>query len=222
MFVEAFRFTFGLSELHNPKTGELLEKEKHTRFKTMVEKVIIPAQQELYKLYREKRSDVWFDYEVAERYGRGCNGSPKSLRFYIYTHEYPKSKDPELDRPCKEGEYLFPYEENKIKRPAKRKQIKQTNWLQLDETFQRDTILQQLNSYLDKDEVDYYMEKIDKEQLRCKESYSQVIQVIYEKQKQPKFKNANKSYQRKCLINFVFTKNLQEYGWDIKAYSQDG
>ena len=84
-------------------------------------------------------------------------------------------------------------------------------------------VLNSSNSrYLDKDEVDYYMEKIDKEQLRCKESYSQVIQVIYEKQKQPKFKNANKSYQRKCLINFVFTKNLQEYGWDIKAYSQDG
>ena len=144
------------------------------------------------------------------------NGSPKSLRFYIYTREHPKSKDSELDRPCKEGEYLFPYEENKTKRPAKRKQIKQTNWLQLDETFQRDTILQLLNSYLDKDEVDYYMEKIDKEQLRCKESYSQVIQVLYEKQKQPKFVQGTKKYKQKSLIDFVFAKNLQEYGWHIE------
>lgn len=215
MSVEAFRFTFGLSELHDPKTGELLEKEKYTRFKTMVEKVIIPAQQELYKLYREKRSDVWFDYEVAERYGRGRNGSPKSLRFYIYTRDYPKSKDPELDRPCKEGEYLFPYEEDKQHRPAKRKQIKQTNWLQLDETFQRNTILQLLNSYLDKEDVNYYMEIIDKEQLRCKESYSQVIQVLYEKQKQPKFVQGTKKYKQKNIIDFVFAKNLQEYGWHI-------
>ena len=49
--IKAFRFTFGLSELNDPKTGELLEKEKYQRFKTMVMKVILPAQEELYRLY---------------------------------------------------------------------------------------------------------------------------------------------------------------------------
>ena len=75
MSIEAFRFTFGLSELHDPKTGELLEKEKYQRFKTMVEKVILPAQRELYALYKNHLCDVWFDFEVLDRYGRGRNGS---------------------------------------------------------------------------------------------------------------------------------------------------
>ena len=93
MSVKTFRFTFGLSELHDPKTGELLEKEK----------VIIPAQNELYKLYQDQRSEVWFDFQVADRYGRGRGGSPKNFRFFIYTRKHPKSTDPTLDQPWKEG-----------------------------------------------------------------------------------------------------------------------
>ena len=92
--IKAFRFTFGLSELNDPKTGELLEKEKYQRFKTMVMKVILPAQEELYRLYQENHSDVWFDYQVGDRYGRGRNGSPKDLIFYIYTRTHPKSTNP--------------------------------------------------------------------------------------------------------------------------------
>lgn len=103
MSVKTFRFTFGLSELHDPKIGELLEKEKYSRFKTMVEKVIIPAQNELYKLYQDQRSEVWFDFQVADRYGRGRGGSPKNFRFFIYTRKHPKSTDPTLDQPWKEG-----------------------------------------------------------------------------------------------------------------------
>ena len=57
--------------------------------------------------------------------------------------------------------------------------------------------------------------RLDKEQLRCKESYSQVIQVLYEKQKQPKFVQGTKKYKQKNIIDFVFAKNLQEYGWHI-------
>ncbi len=60
------------------------------------------------------------------------------------------------------------------------------------------------------------MMKIDEEQARCRDSYAQVIQVIYEKQQQPKFKQGTKAYKRKCLIEFVFTKNLLNYGWSIQ------
>jgi len=57
--------------------------------------------------------------------------------------------------------------------------------------------------------------KIDEEQARCRDSYAQVIQVIYEKLQQPKFQQGTKVYKRKCLIEFVFTKNLLNYGWSI-------
>ena len=222
MSIEAFRFTFGLSELHDPKTGELLEKEKYQRFKTMVEKVILPAQRELYALYKNHLCDVWFDFEVPDRYGRGRNGSPKNLRFYIYSREFPKSNDAEKDRPWQEGDaLLFPYEEKALKKAPKEKTFKQTDWLSLDGDFQRDTVRQLLNSYLDNAAADYYMAKIDEEQRQSNDTYSQVIQVVYEKQKQAKFQQGTKKYKQKCLIDFVFAQNLKEYGWSIPPYSPE-
>ena len=222
MSIEAFRFTFGLSELHDPKTGELLEKEKYQRFKTMVEKVILPAQRELYALYKNHLCDVWFDFEVLDRYGRGRNGSPKNLRFYIYSREFPKSNDAEMDRPWQEGDaMLFPYEEKALKKAPKEKTFKQTDWLSLDREYQRDTVRRLLKSYLDNDAADYYITRIDEEQRQCNDTYSQVIQVIYEKQKQAKFQQGTKKYKQKCLIDFVFAQNLKEYGWSIPPYSPE-
>lgn len=222
MSIEAFRFTFGLSELHDPKTGELLEKEKYQRFKTMVEKVILPAQRELYALYKNHLCDVWFDFEVLDRYGRGRNGSPKNLRFYIYSREFPKSNDAEMDRPWHDGDaMLFPYEEKALKKAPKEKTFKQTDWLSLDGEFQRDTVRQLLKSYLDNDAADYYITRIDEEQRQSNDTYSQVIQVIYEKQKQAKFQQGTKKYKQKCLIDFVFAQNLKEYGWSIPPYSPE-
>ncbi len=214
--IKALRFTFGLSELNDPKTGELLEKEKYQRFKTMVMKVILPAQEELYRLYLENRSDVWFDYQVGDRYGRGRNGSPRNLLFYIYTRNHPKSTNPNLDHPWKEGEEpLFPFEEKQNGSNRAIRKINESDWLQMEEIEQRNIVLRLLESYLKSNEVSYYMDKIDEEQLRCQDSYSQVIQVIYEKQQQPKFQQGTKAYKRKCLVEFVFTKNLKNYGWSI-------
>ena len=214
--IKAFRFTFGLSELNDPKTGELLEKEKYRRFKTMVMKVILPAQEELYRLYQENHSDVWFDYQVGDRYGRGRNGSPKYLIFYIYTRNHPKSTNPKKNHPWKEGEEpLYPFEEQHNSSSRTLRKIKESDWLQIDEPEQRKIVYQLLLSYLNSDEVTYYMMKIDEEQARCRDSYAQVIQVIYEKLQQPKFKQGTKAYKRKCLIEFVFTKNLLNYGWSI-------
>ena len=214
--IKAFRFTFGLSELNDPKTGELLEKEKYQRFKTMVMKVILPAQEELYRLYQENHSDVWFDYQVGDRYGRGRNGSPRDLIFYIYTRNHPKSTNPKKNHPWKEGEEpLYPFEEQHNSSSRTSRKIKESDWLQIDEPEQRKIVYQLLLSYLNSDEVTYYMMKIDEEQARCRDSYAQVIQVIYEKQQQPKFQQGTKAYKRKCLVEFVFTKNLKHYGWFI-------
>jgi len=219
MSIETFRFTFGLSELHDPRTGEIIEKEKYQRFKTMVEKVILTAQRELFELYQFNKCDVWFDYDVPDRYGRGRNGSPRNLRFYIYTREYPKSKDAALDRPWQEGdEPLCPYEEKPKRNVGTKKKVKQTDWLGLDPDYQRDLIRQLLNHYFDDDEAAYYLQKIDQEQQRSRDTYSQVIQVIYEKQKQPKFEQGTKRYKQKSLRDFVFAINLKEYGWAIEPY----
>lgn len=214
--IKAFRFTFGLSELNDPKTGELLEKEKYQRFKTMVMKVILPAQEELYRLFQENHSDVWFDYQVGDRNGRGRNGSPRDLIFYIYTRNHPKSTNPKKNHPWKEGEEpLYPYEEQQNSSSRTSRKIKESDWLQIDEPEQRKIVYQLLLSYLNSDEVPYYMKQIDKEQARCRDSYAQVIQVIYEKLQQPKFQQGTKAYKRKCLVEFVFTKNLKHYGWFI-------
>lgn len=222
MSIKTFRFTFGLSELHDPKTGELLEKEKYSRFKTMVEKVILPAQRELYALYQDHQCDVWFDFEVSDRYGRGRNGSPKNLHFYIYSREYPKSHDANKDRPWQEGDTpLFPYEEKELKNTSKGKTFKQTDWLSLDGDFQREMVCQLLKSYLDDDAANYYINRVDEEQRQCSDTYSQVIQVVYEKQKQAKFQQGTKAYKQKCLIDFVFAQNLKEYGWSIPPYSSE-
>lgn len=112
--IKAFRFTFGLSELNDPKTGELLEKEKYQRFKTMVMKVILPAQEELYWLFQENHSDVWFDFQVGGRYGRGRNGSPKDLIFYIYTRTHPKSTNPKKIILGKKEKNLYIHMKNSI------------------------------------------------------------------------------------------------------------
>ena len=180
-------------------------------------KVILPAQEELYRLYQENHSDVWFDYQVGDRYGRGRNGSPKDLIFYIYTRTHPKSTNPKKNHPWKEGEEpLYPYEEQQNSFSRASRKIQESDWLQIDEPEQRKIVYQLLLSYLNSDEVTYYMMKIDEEQARCRDSYAQVIQVIYEKLQQPKFKQGTKAYKRKCLIEFVFTKNLLNYGWSIK------
>lgn len=184
----------------------------------MVEKVVLTAQKELFTLYEIHKSDVWFDFEVADRYGRGRNGSPKSLRFYIYSREHPKSKDTEMDRPWQEGDVpLWPYEDKPKKTVPTKRKVKQTDWLTFDTDYQRDLISQFLNAIFDTDEAAYYLQKIDDEQ-RSVDTYSQVLQVLYEKQRQPKFSQGTKRYKQKSLREFVFATNLKNYGWSIEPY----
>ena len=70
--------------------------------------------------------------------GRGRNGSPKDLIFYIYTRNHPKSTNPKKNHPWKEGEEpLYPYEE--LQNPSSRasRKIKESDWRQIDEPEQR-------------------------------------------------------------------------------------
>ena len=92
--------------------------------------------------------------------------------------------------------------------------------MQIDVHLQRVTVFRLLQMDFEPDAVTYYIAKLDEEQRRCKDSYSQVIQVIYEKHQQPKFQQTTKKYKQKCLIDFVFTKNMQNYGWHIEPYKE--
>lgn len=70
MSMDAFRSVFGLSELRMPKTHKLIHKEIYTRFEQARIKVIKKAQTELYTLYKNHESNIWFDYLPGEREGK--------------------------------------------------------------------------------------------------------------------------------------------------------
>lgn len=216
--ITVFRFMFGLSELHDPKSGELIAKAKYQRFQQIINKVIVPAQQELYELYRKGLCSVWFDY-----YATDCpnsKSSPTTLYFFIYSKKHPKSKEAALDRPWEEGdEPLIPFEDKKPK--TKKTRLCITDWKKMPADSQRDYILRYIKSYLKPEEVGYYIRKIDEAQSKCKDSYAQVIQVLYEKQQQEKYIRGTLAYKHKSLIDFVFNENLKEFGWNIPPMKKE-
>jgi len=210
--LSAFRFMFGLSELKDPVSGDVIVKPKYSRFKEIVNYVIAPAQQELYELYKDGYCNVWFDYLAADRLN--AKSAPTSLYFFMYTKEFPKSKDSQLDRPWKEGDMpLVPFETKKTKETERRLEVK--DWSKMAPLHQRGVIVKFLTAYLKPEEVKYYLSKIDESQRLFPDSYAQILQVIYEKQRQEKFAKGTRAYKRKCLVDFVFRKNLENYGWSI-------
>jgi adenosine deaminase len=72
-----------------------------------------------------------------------------------------------------------------------------------------------LSRYLTKKEVNYYMLKIYEQSKRFKDSYTQVIQVLQEKETQKKFMEGTKQYKRNNIIDYVLLMNLRDYGWSI-------
>lgn len=210
----AFRFMFGLSELRDPVTGEVVAKSKYQRFKELQKYVIAPAQQELYEFYKDFRCNVWFDYYATDRIN--AKSAPTTLYFFIYSKEHPKSKDSHLDRPWKEGDMpLIPFEEKKPRQKKLERRINVRDWSKMDAPQQREVIEKFLAAYLKPEEADYYLDKIDDSQRMFPDSYAQILQVIYEKQRQEKFAKGTRAYKRKCLVDFVFRKNLENYGWSI-------
>lgn len=214
-----FRYMFGLAECCDPLTGELLEKEKYPKYADVERFVLSLAQQELYKKYKDGICDIWFDYDIADRGVSRKNATPTSLYFYIYTRQHPKSKDTLQDHPYQAGDELrlFPFEE---KCNTKVRPVRQSDWLSMDFNWQRSNLSSILMSYFSGAEYNYYMEAIDNEQTKCSETYSQVLQVIYEKSRQATFKTGTQSYKRKALACYVFQDNLRsKYGWSIPPMS---
>ena len=137
------------------------------------------AQNELYDLYLFHASNVWFDFQAGPR--KGIGGKTSSIIIYIYTRENPKDG---LCRPWQKGdEDLSPYEPPYVEKARKTPQQKLHANVFYGADHQEEIVLSLLSKYLSKRELTYYMAAINREARQCRDCYTQVIQVILEKEK---------------------------------------
>ena len=217
--MEHFRMLFNLNEIRDKKTGKVLQQSSYDSYKDIRSNILMVAQTELYDLYMFHASNVWFDFQAGPRKGKG--GKTSSVIIYVYTRENPKDG---LCRPWQKGdEELYPYEPPFVEKPKKTPQQKLQANIFYGSERQEDIVISLLSKYLSKRELTYYMSTINREARLCPDTYTQVIQVILEKEKQPKFSKAKKQYKRNNIIEFALQENLKEYGWSIeppKNYKQ--
>lgn len=208
--IENFRYIFSLDEEKDARTGKVIRKATYPNFGDVRRYVIIPAQNELNRLYYEGHSNVWFDCMV-QRTGRKVT----SLYLFVYTKENPKKGMPWV---WKEGdEPLCPYEAEYVKAPSAQERVAASSWKDLDEEGLEMVLEAQLNRYLRKPEVWYYLNFIKNCRGNRRDSYLQVIQIITDKENQKKFSGATAAYKRKCIMQYAFQENLREFGWSIPA-----
>lgn len=217
--MDYFRVLFNLNEIRDKKTGKVLQESAYESYKDIRSNILKVAQNELYDLFMFHASNVWFDYQAGPRKGKG--GKTSSIIIYVYTRENPKKG---LCRPWQKGdEVLDPYEPLYLKKTRKTPQQKLHSNIFYGTERQEDIVISLLNKYLSKRELTYYMSKINQEARNSPDTYTQVIQVILEKEKQPKFSKAKKQYKRNNIIEYALQENLKEYGWSIeppKGYKQ--
>ena len=217
--LDTFRSIFNLDEQVDPRTGKTKKQMNFKSYKDIRMNILKVAQEELYWMYTNDASDVWFDFQPGQRTGKG--GKVSSVLIYIYTREHPKQG---LQRPWQKGdERLDPYESiisakepvQKKKTPAQK--IHSNPWR--DYEHQDRIVYTLLSRYLIPKEVSYYMRVIASQAKHFKDSYTQVIQVIQEKETQAKFANGTRQYKRNNIMDYVLQVNLREYGWSIKPPS---
>ncbi len=216
--IDKFRKMFNLQESRDERTGRVETKAKYVNYNDMVKNVLEPACQELHRLYQNGASDVWFDYQAGPRKGRG--GKVSSILIYVYTKQNPKIEN---DRPWEKGdEPLYPYcEATKEKDPITPAQKIHANPLnELPEDSKQVVLAELLKKYFSAEEVAYYMKmpilEGRKNRSNPADYIMQMIQVIQDKEQQPKFRNAKITYQRNCLARYVFTDNLKaQFNWFI-------
>lgn len=208
-----FRRMFNLDEKRDQKTGKVKSKASYTCFTDIRRNILEVAQKELYELYGLGASEVWFDFQQGERRGRG--GRVDNIYIYVYTKDHPKEG---LAGPWKQGEeplspYAVRYEETKKLTPKQK--LHANIMYDIDDDLKSQLVKRLLEKYFDAEDLTFYMNAFKREALSCRDTWIQVIQVIQEKENQPKFRNANKSYQCRNLKEFVFKVNLKDYGWSV-------
>lgn len=208
-----FRRMFNLDEIKDLKTGKLKSKASYTCFTDIRRNILEVAQKELYELYRFGASDVWFDFQQGDR--RGLGGKVDRVYIYVYTKEHPKDG---LQGPWKKGDRpLSPYDisRGETKKPIPKQKLQANSFYDVDDGMKCQLVKRLLEKYFDDRDLTYYMNAFKREARQCRDTWIQVIQVIQEKECQPKFRDANKNYQRKNLKEYVFKVNLKGYGWSV-------
>lgn len=94
--------------------------------------------------------------------------------------------------------------------------MRENVWYNAGKEAQEIALQTLLGHYLHEDEVLYYMKQIRLKAGRSYDSYMQVIQVIQDKEKQPKFKSGTDAYRRNSIIKYALRVNLKEFGWSLE------
>lgn len=217
--LDTFRSIFNLDGQVDPRTGKTKKQMNFKSYKDIRVNILKVAQEELYWMYTNDASDVWFDFQPGQRTGKGSKVS--SVIIYIYTREHPKVGP---QSPWVKGDdQLDPYEsvmsavEQAPKKKTPTQKIHSNPWHSFE--HQDHIVHTLLSRYLTKKEVSYYMRVIADQAKRFRNSYTQVIQVIQEKETQDKFAKGTRQYKRNNIMDYVLQVNLRDYGWSIKPPS---
>lgn len=205
--IQDLRRLFNLEEEKDPRTGEVMTKGKYKNFNDIRKRIIEPAQAELNGLYLSGQSNVWFDYCECARVGRKIT----SFYFFVYTKENPKKENSHI---WKSGDTpLYPFEEDRsssIKKDSPVELWKDCTIEQLEYVVENLML-----RYLGKSEVGYYLHFLSRPEHKSRDAYLQVIQVISDKERQPKFSSGTSSYKKKSIIEYALHENLKVFGWSI-------
>lgn len=207
--VESLRYLLGLAEQKDERSGKIIAREKYANFNNLRKNVLLSAQQELYELYHQGKSEVWFDCIPFQRQGRKI----VSVLLVIYTKDNPKQG---LQKLWEEGdEPLQPFE-SFTQATLHSKGVNKTREKNEDAAALLEKIQAKLNRYLEQQEVLYYLDFIQRDQVFSYDSCAQVLQVIEEKERQPKFQSGTRAYQRKSIMHYALSENLNKnFNWRI-------
>ena len=213
--MDVFRRIFNLEEVRDARTKRIITPASYQNYKDIQQKILEVAQKELYDLYSNGFSNLWFDYQEGAKKGRG--GKVLSIVVYIYTKDNPKQGNA---LPWQKGDLpLDPFEEHRVDEKPKpmtaMQRLHANMWYGCPQDQQEYAVQALLARYLDEDEVIYYMRQIRLEARECSDSYVQVMQVIQEKEQQPKFKSGTKVYKHNNIVKFALQENLKEFGWSL-------
>ena len=212
--MDKFRRIFNLDEVRDARTNRVITPATYVNFKNMRTNILDVAQSELYSLYLCHHSNVWFDYQPGPKKGRG--GKVSSVYIFIYTRDFPKNG---IDRPWQDGdEPLSPFEKFALPIPkvSPQQRIRENLWYDLPDDTQERAVEALLSHYMTADELKYYMRQITAVARNHKDSWVQVIQVIKDKERQPKFQEGTDAFKHKCITEFALKKNLQVFGWSLE------
>jgi hypothetical protein len=95
--------------------------------------------------------------------------------------------------------------------------VKNSPWLSMPKDNQETAVEALLRRYMKDEEVCYYMRQIRQKAQNLYEGYVQVMEVIKEKEGQPKLQRATPTYKHNNIVDYALKVNLKNYfGWSLE------